>query len=222
MSARDDFGSNAGTPRGYGGGGFGGRAGGLGNGGVGGGMGGGMMGGGAARNGGIGSQTGLGTGNRMYGGMAMGRPGGPAMNPGAWGVRPQPSVTQGPLSGMPRQRVPGVVPASVPGVNPVPENVPMPPAYTPNVFNQNYLNQITNFTDYMRNNYGWGASNPNVTPGPGPAPSLPSIPPNLTMNQVYGQNYWNNSGLLGQPRNLQLNPTAGAGDGMGGGGGGPW
>jgi hypothetical protein len=56
----------------------------------------------------------------MFGGMAFGRPGGFALNSSAWGVRPQPKVTQGPLNsgllGTP-------TPASVAGVNPVPENV---------------------------------------------------------------------------------------------------
>jgi hypothetical protein len=125
MAARDDFGSNAGTPRGYGGGGYSGRAGGLGNGGVGGGMGGGFAGGGAGRNGGINSRTGLGTGKTMFDGMAMGRPGGPAMNPGAWGVRPQSQVSQGPMN---RPTRPGLLgnptPVSIPGVNPVPEDIP--------------------------------------------------------------------------------------------------
>lgn len=93
MSARDDFGSNAGRPGGYGGG-----AGGLGNGGVGGGMGGGFGGGGAGRMGGMGNRTGLTTGNRMYGGMAMGRPGGLAQNMGAWGMRPQAPVQQAPMN----------------------------------------------------------------------------------------------------------------------------
>lgn len=102
-----------------------GRAGGLGNGGLGGGMGAGMGGGGAARNGGYGNRTGLTTGNTMFGGMAFGRPGGFAMNSGAFGVRPQAGVTRGPLN---RPANPGLLgtptPASVAGVNPVPENVP--------------------------------------------------------------------------------------------------
>jgi hypothetical protein len=113
MAGRDDFGSNAGRPGGFGG------AGGLANGGIGGGMGGGLGGGGAGRNGGIGSRTGLTTGNTMFGGMAFGRPGGPAMNSSAWGVRPQPAINQGPLSGVGRPR-----PAAVAGVNPVPEDIP--------------------------------------------------------------------------------------------------
>jgi hypothetical protein len=108
-----------------------GSAGGLGNGGIGGGMGGGGnhgggMGGGAGRNGGIGNRTGLTTGNRMYGGMAFGRPGGRAMNPGAWGIRPSPRVMQGALN---RPARPGLLgnptPASIPGVNPVPEYAPL-------------------------------------------------------------------------------------------------
>jgi hypothetical protein len=106
-----------------------GRAGGLGNGGIGGGMGGGGnygggMGGGAGRNGGIGNRTGLTTGNRMVGGVAKGRPGGLAMNPGAWGVRPTAPVRSGPMG---RPAVPGLLgatPAPVAGVNPVPETVP--------------------------------------------------------------------------------------------------
>lgn len=114
-------------------------AGGLGNGGIGGGMGGGGnwgggMGGGAGRNGGIGNRTGLTTGNRMYGvagrnGVTFsGRPGGFAQQPGAFGIRPQPAIGTGPLSGV---RRPGAaaVPAAVPGVNPVPEYVPQYPAY---------------------------------------------------------------------------------------------
>lgn len=122
MSARDAE-SGSSTYRGGSG-----RAGGLGNGGLGGGMGAGMGGGGAARNGGYGNRTGLTTGNTMFGGMAFGRPGGFALNSSAWGVRPQPKVTQGPLN-------PGLLgnpaPASVPGVNPVPEDVPMPPVQDP-------------------------------------------------------------------------------------------
>lgn len=154
-----------------------GRAGGLGNGGIGGGMGGGGnygggMGGGAGRNGGIGSRTGLTTGNRMIGGVAYGRPGGPAMNPGAWGIAPTPAIAQGPLSGVARPR-----PASVAGVNPVPENimaiedVPMPAV--PNVFNQNYLGSLADFRNMMNNRYGWG----NAKPGPGPMPAAPQPNP---------------------------------------------
>lgn len=104
-----------------------GRAGGLGNGGIGGGMGGGGnhgggMGGGAGRNGGIGSRTGLTTGNRMIGGTAYGRPGGFAMNPGAWGIAPTPRIVQGPLSGVPRR--PGVPTAPLPAQPPVPTAAP--------------------------------------------------------------------------------------------------
>lgn len=164
-------------------------AGGLGNGGIGGGMGGGGnfgggRGGGASRNGGIGNRTGLTTGNRMYGGMAVGRPGGPAMNPGAWGIRAAAPIGTGPLSGV---RRPGAtaVPAAVPGVNPVPETVP-------NVFNQNYLNSISDFVQSMKNRYGWGANNPNITPGPGPmpapAPTPGYMPPSGSPYQSYFKN----------------------------------
>jgi len=111
MPARDDAGSNYGRPGGS-------QNSGVYNGGVAGGMGGGFGGGGAGRMGGIGSRTGLTTGNTMFGGMAFGRPGGFAMNPGAFGVRPQAGIAQGPLSGA-RPR-----PAAVAGVNPLPENIP--------------------------------------------------------------------------------------------------
>lgn len=118
MSARDAE-SGSSTYRGGSG-----RAGGLGNGGLGGGMGAGMGGGGAARNGGYGNRTGLTTGNTMFGGMAFGRPGGFAINSSAFGVRPQAGVIRGPLN---RPTRPGLLgtptPASVAGVNPVPENV---------------------------------------------------------------------------------------------------
>jgi hypothetical protein len=63
----------------------------------------------------------------MFGGMAFGRPGGFALNSSAWGIRPQPSIKQGPLN---RPARPGFLgnptPAAVAGVNPVPETVPMP------------------------------------------------------------------------------------------------
>lgn len=166
-----------------------GRAGGLGNGGIGGGMGGGGnwgggMGGGAGRNGGIGNQTGLTTGNRMYGGVAFGRPGGPAMNPGAWGVRPSPPIGQGPLSGVKPPKGARPIPAStIPNERILAVEDVLPAAPVPNVFNQNYLNSISNFTQMMRDRYGWGANNPNVTPGPGPmpapapAPAAPASPP---------------------------------------------
>ena len=164
MSARD---SESGSSSYKGGSG---RAGGLGNGGIGGGMGGGGnygggMGGGAGRMGGIGSRTGLTTGNKMFGGMAFGRPGGNAMNPGAWGIRPQPAITQGPLLGNP-------TPASVPGVNPVPEDVPMP-SVQPSVFNQDYLGRLASFRNMMNNRYGWGAAQPGPGPVNAPAPSGP-------------------------------------------------
>lgn len=94
MSARDDFGSNAGTSRGYAGG-----AGGLGNGGVGGGMGGGFQGGGAARNGGIGSSTGLTTGNTWHGNSAFGRAGGMAQAYGMRDARSLAGAGMGPTMG---------------------------------------------------------------------------------------------------------------------------
>jgi hypothetical protein len=111
MPARDDAGSNYGRPGGS-------QNSGVNNGGVAGGMGGGFGGGGAGRMGGIGSRTGLTTGNTMFGGMAFGRPGGFALNSSAFGVRPQAGIARGPLSGA-RPR-----PAAVAGVNPLPENIP--------------------------------------------------------------------------------------------------
>ena len=110
-----------------------GRAGGLGNGGIGGGMGGGGnhgggMGGGAGRNGGIGNQTGLTTGNRMIGGVAYGRPGGLARNPGAWGIAPTPPVTSRPLN---RPAVPGLLNPAVPPPAAIPPEVPAPPQQPP-------------------------------------------------------------------------------------------
>lgn len=166
MSARDDFGSNAGRPGGYGGG-----AGGLGNGGVGGGMGGGFGGGGAGRMGGMGNRTGLTTGNRMYGGMAMGRPGGLAQNMGAWGMRPQAPVQQGPM-GQPPGLLGNPTPASIPGVNPVPEYVPVASSI-PNPFNAQayraYAASIGDFRNAVKNQYGWGAGNPNITPNAAPS-----------------------------------------------------
>jgi hypothetical protein len=164
MPARDDAGSNYGRPGGS-------QNSGVNNGGVAGGMGGGFGGGGAGRMGGIGSRTGLTTGNTMFGGMAFGRPGGFAMNSSAFGVRPQASVTRGPLN---RPANPGLLgtptPVSVPGVNPASENVlaveEVPP-YTPNVFNQNYLGGLANFRGMINNRYGW--NDQPVTPGPGPA-----------------------------------------------------
>lgn len=122
-----------------------GSAGGLGNGGVGGGRGGGGNygggsggGGGAGRNGGINSRTGLTTGNHMYGGTAYGRPGGYAQNPGAWGVHPQPAVSQAPLN---RPAVPGLLsppPAVVPSQVQVQQ--PVPPTYAPPAWSPPYPN----------------------------------------------------------------------------------
>ena len=178
MPARDDAGSNYGRPGGS-------QNSGVNNGGVAGGMGGGFGGGGAGRMGGIGSRTGLTTGNTMFGGMAFGRPGGFAMNSSAFGVRPQASVTRGPLN---RPANPGLLgtptPASVAGVNPVPENVmaveDVPP-YTPNVFNQNYLGGLANFRGMINNRYGW--NDQPVGPWTGQTPSAVS-PPNALDNDI--------------------------------------
>ena len=183
MSARDDFGSNSGTSRGYGGASPSGRAGGLGNGGVGGGMGGGFAGGGAGRNGGIGSRTGLGTGNLMYGTQFSGRPGGPAMQSGAWGVRATPAIGQGPLAGRTRKGAVTAVPAAIAGVNPVPEYVQQPPTSymfsgLPKMLDNlvDYPTQLANFRDgTFANEYlntyrdGWNHPNPfDTMSNPGP------------------------------------------------------
>jgi hypothetical protein len=195
MPARDDAGSNYGRPGGS-------QNSGVNNGGVAGGMGGGFGGGGAGRMGGINSSTGLTTGNRMYGGMAMGRPGGMAMNPGAFGYRPQAGIAQGPLSGA-RPR-----PAAVAGVNPLPENipaledVPMPPA-TPNVFNQDYLGAILNFRNMINGRYGW--NDQPVTQGPGPvAPRGPigSWPGQGVSPMARNPKELSNYNWSGTPRNI--------------------
>lgn len=158
MSARD---SESGSSTYKGGSG---SAGGLGNGGIGGGMGGGGNyggggGGGAGRNGGIGSRTGLTTGNRMIGGTATGRPGGMAFNPGAWGIR------QSPRAARPAAAVPGLLGPAVPvaSVPPAIEDVPLPGTIQ-NPFYQPSLNNVSDFINAMKKQYGWGAA----MPGPGP------------------------------------------------------
>lgn len=157
MSARD---SESGSSTYKGGSG---RAGGLGNGGIGGGMGGGGnygggMGGGAGRNGGIGSRTGLTTGNRMIGGVATGRSGGMAFNPGAWGIR------QSPISRNKKATaaVPGLLGPAVPVADENILAVEEVPPYTPNVFNQDYLKSLADFRKMMNSRYGWGSA----VPGP--------------------------------------------------------
>jgi len=186
MSARD---SESGSSTYKGGSG---SAGGLGNGGVGGGMGGGGNyggggGGGAGRNGGIGSRTGLTTGTKMVGtpgrnGLsARGRPGGMAQNPGAWGMRPQSSIARGTL-GAPA--VPGLLAEPVPAA--VPEEIP---AYTPNIFNQDYLNSIVDFRKAMSNRYGWGAAMPG--PGPVAAPAAPQSWRNPTAHPQWSTGWKN-------------------------------
>lgn len=160
-------------------------AGGLGNGGVGGGFGGGASGGrggmgaGAGRNGGYDSRTGLTTGNRMYGGVAVGRPSGMAMNPGAWGIHPQPAVTSRPLN---RPTVPGLL-------SPPIENVPVPPAATiQNPFYQPSLNNVASFLARMKQQY----SVPNPSWGP--------------VTDVYGQPIQKdlaNIDWSGDPKNIQ-------------------
>lgn len=177
MSARDDFGSNAGTSRGYAGG-----AGGLGNGGVGGGMGGGFQGGGAARNGGIGSRTGLTTGNKMVGipgrnGLTFsGRPGGFAKEPGAYGIQSLPAVAQGPLN---RPTIPRM--AAIPASFPV---APSYPAYNAEMALPTYP-RVPGLLG------GTNVNEPAVTddmlPGPSPASYTPPAAYNPSM--VVGGSY---------------------------------
>lgn len=177
MSARDDFGSDSGRP-----GGRGGSNGGLANGGVGGGRGGGGGGGGAGRNGGYGSNTGLTTGNRWTGTTALGRPGGLARNPQAWGIRPQPTVSQAPLN-RPTYPPSVQVPASLPGVNPVPQYPPSFESQYPNVVSQPWVDSIPG---------GWPGQS--VTPQSQPTPQ-PGVDYHLgsTLNQG-GYNSWSGNG----------------------------
>ena len=192
MSARD---SESGSSTYKGGSG---RAGGLGNGGIGGGMGGGGnygggMGGGAGRMGGIGSRTGLTTGTQMYGGMAFGRPGGNAMNPGAWGIRPQPAISQGPLN---RPTRPGLLgnptPTAVPGVNPVPEYVPqLPDMYYPPM--ENPLVDVQPGLPRLDQMPVPGV--PEWTPAAPYDPAFQSIPGYTNQQRGFsGRNWQNNSG----------------------------
>ena len=193
MPARDDFGSGAGRPGGYGGG-----AGGLGNGGIGGGMGGGFAGGGAGRNAGIGSRTGLTTGNTMFGGMAMGRPGGFAMNSSAFGIRPQAAIGRGPLSGVGRPR-----PASVLGVNPAVEQEMALPTNQPSFMNNPFVDKPATLADYVRSVVK-SYQNLNAPPTAAPAATwTPASPTNPPINSIPGyanldrsflnQNWQNNS-----------------------------
>ena len=192
MSARD---SESGSSTYKGGSG---RAGGLGNGGIGGGMGGGGnygggMGGGAGRMGGIGSRTGLTTGTQMYGGMAFGRPGGNAMNPGAWGIRERSPITQGPLN---RPTRPGLLgnptPTAVPGVNPVPEYVPqLPDMYYPPM--ENPLVDVQPGLPRLDQMPVPGV--PEWTPAAPYDPAFQSIPGYTNQQRGFlGRNWQNNSG----------------------------
>lgn len=192
MSARD---SESGSSTYKGGSG---RAGGLGNGGTGGGMGGGGnygggMGGGAGRMGGIGSRTGLTTGTQMYGGMAFGRPGGNAMNPGAWGIRERSPITQGPLN---RPTRPGLLgnptPTAVPGVNPVPEYVPqLPDMYYPPM--ENPLVDVQPGLPRLDQMPVPGV--PEWTPAAPYDPAFQSIPGYTNQQRGFlGRNWQNNSG----------------------------
>ena len=187
-----------------------GRAGGLGNGGIGGGMGGGGnwgggMGGGAGRNGGMNSRTGLTTGNNMFGGMAFGRPGGMAMNPGAFGMRPQAAVQQQALNRPARSGLLGnPTPASLPGVNPVPETPPNP-----------IMSMANYMPDFMNPIEGPNFFNSYKAP-PAPEPTTPFGPrqnyyggwPSMVAN-----NNPYNDPRFGMPSGIQANGLGQAGTG---------
>ena len=100
-------------------------AGGLGNGGIGGGMGGGSWGGGYG--GGMTQNTGLGTGNVMYGNTAYGRPGGMASAYGMNGIQ-QPSY-QGVVSQTLNRPTHPAPPQVMPGLTPPAPTTP--PAVAP-------------------------------------------------------------------------------------------
>lgn len=177
-----------------------GRAGGLGNGGIGGGMGGGGnssggFGGGAGRMGGMGNRTGMMTGNTMFGGMALGRPGGMAMNPGAWGMRPQAAVQQGPLG---RPANPGLLGNPVPASS-IPDerilSVEDVPAPQPSVIG--YLPGWPgtgmwwgNQPNYMNNS----GLNPPAAPAPAPPASVPKYQDRVPQEQNFPGNTYNGWG----------------------------
>ncbi|MEY2654459.1 MAG: hypothetical protein RLZZ524_1487, partial [Pseudomonadota bacterium] len=110
MSARDDFGSRAGTPGGYRGG-----AGGLGNGGLGG------------NGGGMTQNTGMRTGTQTQP-SAYGRPGGVAMGYGQTPAAARQAALQGILG---RLRQGMAQPTSMPAQMPPQVQQPMPPAQVP-------------------------------------------------------------------------------------------
>lgn len=217
MSARDDFGSNAGRPGGYNGG-----AGGLGNGGVGGGMGGGFAGGGAGINGGINSRTGMTTGTQWNGTSAFGRPGGPAMG---WGMSPaqaRANAFQGLLSRLvgPQRPAPGAPP--VPGVVTPQVQPSVPPMIEPGIppFMPTYpepplgLNteqvMVTNFPPQSKLKPGQPKYQDRVPSGVGPG---------VWRGQAGGPHWSSNGTYSGYdgPR------SGGVGSGRGsGGGGGSW
>lgn len=198
MSARDSAG-----PAGPGSGG----AGGLANGGIGGGFGGGAAGGrggmgaGGGVNGGYGSQTGLTTGNRMYGGIAVGRPGGAAMNPGAWGVRPQPSIAQAPMN---RPAVPGLLGPAAPV--PAVEQGLTVPASMPGFMNNPFVDKPATIADYVR---GVVKSYQSLNAPPAP-PSTPGLSYKYNFQMAPGQtpgNAWAGGGLYGINRPVERGPS---------------
>ena len=185
MPARDDAGSNYGRPGGS-------QNSGVNNGGVAGGMGGGFGGGGAGRMGGIGSRTGLTTGNTMFGGMAFGRPGGFAMNSSAFGVRPQAGIAQGPLSGA-RPR-----PAAVSGVNPAVEQEMALPTNPPGFMNNPFVDKPATIADYVRSvvkSYQ-GLNAPAAaawTPASPTNPTIQSIPGYANVHRGFSGSNWQNN-----------------------------
>lgn len=85
-------------------------------------------------------------------------------------------------------------PASVPGLlaEPVPAAVMGEiPAYTPNVFNQDYLSSIVDFRKAMSNRYGWGAAMPGPGPVAAPAPVAPTSWRNPTAHPQWSTGWKN-------------------------------
>lgn len=95
-------------------------------------------------------------------------------------------------------------PASVPGLlaEPVPAAVMGEiPAYTPNIFNQDYLNSIVDFRKAMWNRYGWGAAMPGPGPMTAPAPVAPTSWRNPTAHPQWS------TGWKNQTENYSLGNT---------------
>jgi hypothetical protein len=121
----------------------------------------------------------------MFGGMAFGRPGGFAMNSSAFGLRAQPGIAQGPLSGVPRR--PGVpTPVSVPGVNPAVEQEMALPTNQPSFMNNPFVDKPATLADYVRSVVK-SYQNLNAPPAAAPAAAwTPASPTNPAIQSVPG------------------------------------